>query len=170
MKLENIYTILKNSDSADFYVPTGTEDLTFVYLDDVQLSISKMSEEKVFDYNHFFDENNNSRELPVKHDELVRDLCELKNFPETYNNISVENWAIKYNGEIIYTINCMNISNLSSLHISFPLSLDTFDFIMNFCKICNYYYGANTTSSGERTIIEKSNIKESTFEDFLYYR
>ncbi|MFA6137137.1 MAG: hypothetical protein WC667_03510 [Sulfurimonas sp.] len=169
MKLEDIYTILKDSDSSDFYVPTRTKDLTFVYLDDVQLSMSKLSEEKVFDYNHFFDENNKSRELPVKHDELVRDLCELKNFPESYNNISVEDWAIKYNGEVIYTISCMNISNLSSLHISFPSSLDTFDFIMNFCKICNYYYGANTTSSGERTIIEKSNIKESTFEDFLYY-
>ncbi|MFT5661752.1 MAG: hypothetical protein ACI9TV_002399 [Sulfurimonas sp.] len=169
MKLEDIYTILKDSDSSDFYVPTRTKDLTFVYLDDVQLSISKLSEEKVFDYNHFFDENNKSRELPVKHDELVRDLCELKNFPESYNNISVEDWAIKYNGEVIYTISCMNISNLSSLHISFPSSLDTFDFIMNFCKICNYYYGANTTSSGEHTIIKKSNIKESTFEYFLYY-
>jgi len=77
--------VLKNSDNSDFYIPTGTEDLTFVYLDDVQLSISKLNEEKVFDYKHFFDENNKSIELPVKHDELVRDLCELKDFPETYN-------------------------------------------------------------------------------------
>lgn len=170
MKLEDIYTVLKDSASSDFHVPSGTEDLTFVYLGDVQLSISRLSEEKIFGYNHFFDEDDKSRELSVKHDELVRDLCELKNFPETYNNISIEDWAIKYNGQIIYTINCMNISNLSSLHISLPLSLDTFDFIMNFCKICNNYYGANTTLFGESTIIEKSNIKESTFEDFLYYR
>jgi hypothetical protein len=56
MRLEDIYTVLKDSNSSDFYVPSGTEDLTFVYLGDVQLSISKLSEENVFDYNHFFDE------------------------------------------------------------------------------------------------------------------
>ena len=170
MKLENIYTVLKNSDSSNFYVPSGTADLTFVYLDDVQLSISKVGEEKVFDYNHFFDENNKSIELSVEHDKLVKDLCELKNFPETYNSIRVEDWAIKYNGQIIYMLNCMNICNPSSLHISFPLSLDTFDYIMNFCKICNDYYNANTTLFGENKIKEKVNIKESTFKDFLNFR
>ena len=167
MKLENIYMILKDSDNSDFYVPNKTEDLTFVYLDDVRLSISKLSEEKVFEYNHFYYDDKKSKELPVKHDELVRDLCKLKNFPETYNNIRIEDWAIKYNGHIIYTMNCMNIYNPSSLHISFPLSLDTFDFNINFCKICNHYYNANTILAGEDIILNKSIIKESTFEDFL---
>ena len=169
MKLEEIYLALKDSDGSGFYVPAETEDLSFIYLEDAQLSITKISEEKVFGYNYFFNENDKSKKLEDKYDELIRDLCKLKDYPETYDNIRNEVWAIKYNEQTVCTIHCINIYNPSSLHIALPPSLETFDYIMDICKIFNNYYNGTETLFGEIMILERSNIKQSTFKDFLHY-
>ena len=42
MKLEEIYTVLKNSTNLDFSVLSEKEDLKFVYLDNVQFIMDKL--------------------------------------------------------------------------------------------------------------------------------
>lgn len=167
MKLEEIYEVLKKSTSSNFYVSNKIEDFTFVYLKDEQLSISKIREKKQFGYNHFFDDNDKQKKLADKYEELIRDLCELKNYPETYDSIRLEDWKVIYNGKVVHKISFINIYNPSSLDISLPSILNPFDYVMNFCKIYNSYINANSTPYGEDIIQQKINVKKSTFDDFV---
>ncbi len=173
MKLESIYNILKESSLSDFYVPSGIYHKVFIYKEDIGITISQIDDEERderFGYDYFFDNKGNEIELNDEYDKLIKKLCELKNFPETYNSITMETWVVKYNNQEVYYINCMNISNLSSLYVSLPISLNTFDFMMNFCKLHNDYQSANTMYSAEREIESVLNIRESTYDDFLDYR
>ena len=169
MRLEEIYEIIKESDSSDFYIPNNMDQTVFVYKNDVRLSMSRVHREKTYGYEYFFDADDTKKKLSAPYDALIKALCELKNFPETYNNIHTEIWAVKYNGETVYQIDCINISNLSSLYVSLPSTLKTYDYIMNFCRICNDRVNANTTGRAEDLIKEKLAIASSLFQDFLEY-
>lgn len=172
IKLETIFNILKNVTIDDFYIPSGYE-IKFVYNEDTNLTITEdgyEEKEKIYGYDYFFDVNDKEIELNDPYDKLIKKLCEYKNFPETYSNIKIDKWTIRYNNNEIYTINSVNVSNLSSLNVYLPLQINTFDFVYNLCTIVNDYSGANTTVSAVRDIKETLNIKDSTFQDFLKYK
>ncbi|MDD2780261.1 hypothetical protein [Sulfuricurvum sp.] len=165
MRLEDIYEILKTSVRVDYYIPENHE-LVFVYKDNISFSISKESEEKVFEGNFFFNSDGSEINDLAPADELVKELCRLKNFPETYKNIYSQVWSLKYNGQVIYTIECGMVRNLSSLHAAFPLSLNIFDYEMNFIEICNEYYGSSTMQIAKSIINSRVIVNKSTYQDF----
>lgn len=169
MELEKIYELLKNVSIENFYIPSNL-DTKFVLKEDISVTISKIEEDKRFGYDYFFDSTNNPISLNDDYDKLIKKLCEHKDFPETYNNITLETWAIKYNNTAIYTIDCFTISNLSSLHVSLPCSIKAYDFIYNFCEILNSHMSGSTHVWVEQDLNKALTILDSSYEDFLNYR
>ncbi|MFT5835417.1 MAG: hypothetical protein ACI9RG_000306 [Sulfurimonas sp.] len=168
MKLEEVYNVLKESSLTDFYIPKNINKIIFIYKEDIGLSISKVEEdEKDFSYDYFFNSDGSEKKDLMEYDNLIRDLCKLKNFPETYNNIRIEKWGVKYNGQVIYTLSCFNISHPSSLDITLPTSLSTYDFELNFFEMCNEYHGANRIYQARDIVKSKVSEKESCYQDFL---
>lgn len=171
-ELENIFHILKNMTLDDFSILSGYE-LQFVYKKDTNLTITEdeyEEKENAYGYDFFFDRNGNEIELTLPYDRLVKKICQYKDFPETYNTIKIDRWTIRYNNVEVYYINTLTISNLSSLHVTLPLEIKTFDFIYNLCKMSNNYSAATFTTFAVNDILETLNIQDSTFDDFLKYR
>lgn len=168
MKLEEVYNVLKESCLKDFHIPKDIGEIVFIYKENIGLSISKVEEdEKVFSYDYFFNSDKSEKKDLIEDDNLIRDLCKLKNFPRTYNNINTEKWGVKYNGQIIYTLSCFRISDPSSLDVTLPISLSAYDFELNFFEMCNEYHGAITIYQAKDIIKSKVNEKQSTYQDFL---
>jgi hypothetical protein len=170
VKLEDIYKILKNMSLEDFFIPFNKKK--FIYKNDTNLTIEKVEEkpqDKRFGYDYFFDRNHKEIEQYDPYDKLIKKLCEYKNFQSTYNQITLDTWVVKYNNTEIYYIYCITISSLSSLYVSLPTSINTFDFIYNFCIMNTYHVGSNTIKQVEKDLITTLNIKNSTFDDFIKY-
>lgn len=168
MKLEAIYNLLKKSDLSDFYVPQGLGEIVFIYKEDVGLSLSKIEkDEKIFSYEYFFNSDKSEKENLPDYDKFVRELCKIDNFLNCCNSIYQQEWAIKYNDNIIYIINALNIYNPSSIDFTIPYNLDYYDFEFNFLKMVNEYSSGSKYYQAERIIEEMINKKESTYKDFL---
>ncbi len=164
MNLQEVYNILNNSTSEDFYTPDRIGN-PFIYINDINLIIERNDEKEdtdVFGYNYFFDRDKKLKDLSEE-DKLVYEICKIKDFPETYNRIRICTWDVKFAGELIYELNYILISNLSSLHMMIPLSLKPFDFEYNFCNLWNEKNSPNYHFN----LGNKLKVKVSTFEEFL---
>lgn len=168
MKLENVYEVLKTVTYKDIYQLPRNEK-RFIFKDDIALSIEKIRVEKRFGNEYFFDRDGNPVQLNGQHDKLIKMLCELKDFPETYENIFLENILIKYNNMIVHDIECITISNYSSLHVTLPPTIKVLDYIFNICEIINYFDGGSTNDYANKILKTELNIIDSSFEDFLVH-
>lgn len=166
MNLNHIYAIAKTSSATDFYHPNRSDVANFILIDDARITLRCIDEEKIFGVGYFFDENNKERELFDDYDKLVKETCKVKNFPETYNNIRRETWAIELNGVAVYWIDVLSVVNPSSLWVYMPLTLNPFDYEVNLCDILNDTF-RGSMSNIEQTIRNALNIKTSTFQDFI---
>lgn len=166
MKLIDIYAIIKQSPATNFYHPDRLNVADFIYIDNASITLRRVGEETIFGWGYFFDENNEERTLTDDYDKLVKEVCNVKNFPETYNNINRETWAIELNGISVYWIDVLSIINPSSLWVYMPLSLNPYDFEVNLCDILNDTF-RGTLNQIEQTIYNSLNIKNSTFQDFI---
>jgi hypothetical protein len=168
MTLEEIYNIFVSLDASDFH--EYNEDIYF-FKDDVSLSISfKESDKNVFGYDYFFDNNHNPITNNNPTDRLVYELCQLKNFPETYNNISIDTWTVTFNGQPIFDLSYIHIINLSSLRVYIPLTNNSYDFIMGFCYLLNNKKSGAMAVQANQIMDNYLNTESSTFEDFLNYK
>jgi len=166
MKLENIYEILKNSTAEDFYTPNKTNS-QFIYINDVNLVIEENQEKEdsdVFDFDYFHDINKNQIATLSLVDQLVYDIIQIKNFPETYNKTKISQFEVKYAGVTIYDLQYIMIKNLSSLHIMIPSVPTPYDYEYNFCDIYNNKHSPNIYSVKLDTRVT---IKQSSFSDFI---
>lgn len=166
MNIEKIYKLIKDGSSHDFYYPNIPSEPKFISMNDISVVLCCVGQEETYEYNYFYDENHQERALDDDYDNLVKQVCKVKNFPETYSRIKTETWAIQYNGISIYSIDVLKISNLSSLNVYMPLTLEPHDFVVNLCNILNDTY-RGSMSNIETTIHDSLKIKTSTFEDFL---
>lgn len=166
MRLEKIYEILKENTEDDFY-KLKENDFRLILKDDVSFSILKKRIENRFGEKYFFDTSGNAIELNNQYDKLIKKLCELKDFPDTYNKIYFEKIVILYNNVSIYEIGCITISHYSSLHVSLPCSIKVHDYEFNICQIFNSFDGGMTQNEANSILTQTLNITESTFEDFL---
>jgi hypothetical protein len=188
IELKNIFNILKSSKLSDFHILVDDKrkfnDIytssvyrenikkTFLYKNDINLTITENEydeKERVYDYNDFFDKNDNELELPGTYDNLIKKICKYKSFPDTYNNIRVDKWTVKYANIEVYNIYTLTISNLSTLYVSLPTSMCPFDFIYNFCSIVNDYVDVSSKESVNNDILKTLKIQNSNFDDFLKY-
>lgn len=168
MEFDKIYAILKEASLNNFYHPDRAEDAIFVYLDDARVMLRRVDQEDDrFGYDYFFDTNGKVFNHLDDYDKLVKQVCEVKDFPETYNNIEIETWAIQVNGVSVYWIELLKVSNLSSLRVYMPLTLKPYDYEVNLCDILNEAY-RGSMSNIEQTIHNSLNINRSTFQDFLH--
>lgn len=166
MKLNELYNILKNSVSDSFYAPDRAGN-PFIYIDNINLIIERNDEkeEDAYSWDYFFDTDKKLKNL-LDGDKLVYEICQMKDFPETYENIKICTWDVKYAGELICQLEYILISNLSSLNMMIPLSLKPFDYEYNFCRVWNEKNSPNYYFNLE----SKLEIKDSTFENFLFNR
>lgn len=145
--LEDIFHILKKATLDDFYIPSGNEK-RFVYNHDTNLTITEdkyEDKEKAYGYDSFFDADGNELELTLPYDKLVKKICQHKDLSVTCHHLKIDKWTVKYNDVEIYYISSLKISNLSSLNVTIPLEINTFDFIYNLCDMVNDYMNAIKT-------------------------
>lgn len=166
MKLIDIYAVIKQGPATNFYHPDRLNVADFIYIHDASLTLRRIDKETIFGRDHFFDENDEEIALTDNYDKLVKEVCKVKDFPETYNNINRETWAIELNGVAVYWIDVLSIVNPSSLWVYLPLSLNPYDFEVNLCDILNDTF-RGSLSQIEQTIRNSLNIKSSTFQDFI---
>lgn len=167
MRLLDIYNIIRNSQPHRFYNLYNEEKMNFIYSDDVVFQLVKLSETPIYGYSHFYDDKGHEIELQLDIDKLVKRVCKVKNFPDTYN-IMMQLWGIKYSGQTVYTFEIMEISNPSSLDVVMPPNINTPDYIFNICEIMNTLDSDGST--WENVIVPSLKIKPTSFEDFLQYR
>ena len=171
-ELANIFHILKNATLDDFFTPSGYE-LKFVYKKDTNLTITEdkyEEKESAYGYDFFFDTNGNELELALPYDKLVKRICQYKDLSVTCHHLKIDKWTIRYNEVEVYYIYSLRIANPSSLDVTIPLEINTFDFIYNLCDMVNDYKNAIKTIWIKEDLRETLNIQDSTFEDFLKYR
>jgi len=167
VQLEEVFTILKNACHEDFYKLRGS-DSQFIFKENIAISFTKTNEDNDrYGYGYFFDKSGKPISSNDEYDQLIKTLCELKDFPETYDNIKFETFTIKYNDTDIYQFECFTISNYSSLHVSLPTSIKAFDFEYNMCKILNHYDGGSTFEIVNSILQKNLQTINSTFDDFL---
>lgn len=167
MKLVDIYEILKQSNLDDFFTPI--ESSKFVYKEDVNLCIEENEKKEntdVFGYDYFHDAKRNVHPhiLANPNDKLVYDACKLKDFSESYDRgTSIVTWDVKYCNNVIFELHYVKVSNLSSLYIMLPLSIDIEDYIYNFANIWNEENSPNSLFNLESRL----NVLSTTFDIFL---
>lgn len=166
MNLVDIYAIVKQAHAASFYHPDRLGVANFIYINDASVVLRRIDTEKIYGVDYFFDDSNNEKELTDEYDKLIKQVCKVNNFSQTYNNIKKETWAIELNGVAVYWNDVVSVVNPSSLWVYMPLKLNPFDFEMNLCEILNDTFRGSITSV-EKTIRDALNIKTSTFQDFV---
>jgi len=166
MKVHDIYDIAKKAQSKDFYNLVVGDNTTFIYLHDIRISLGCIVTNRIYGYDYFYNADGNEVMLTNPYDNLIKSLCKIKDYQETYNNITSEVWALKLNGQPVYTFNAIRILNYSTLGIHLPTTLTTFDFEMNLCDILNGKL-RGSSDHGEQLVKEAVSQEESILADFI---
>jgi len=162
MKLEKIYEILK-SDIFSFEEVDGNKEKTFVYADDVCLTISISNinrENREYSFKHFFISLNKDKIVDDEYEKFVQEICKIDNFRTCAEKIFVVEITVKYNNIRLYTLNCFNIYNPSSIDFIIPVELDIYDYESNIIKLFNKHSKAIKINSAMSIIEENITIKE----------
>lgn len=168
MRLEEIYNILKNCSLEDFYIPQYTAEQTFVYRDDVKLSITKVKEEEpIYDYDYFFNKDRTDKTDLNEYEKFIQELCKVDIHLACAGSIRQQYYDVKYNGEVIYVFCVVNIYNPSSINFTVPNDIKAFDVELNFCHMINEDAGASKYWQAESIIEQKVMLKDSTYEEFF---